>query len=308
MRVASQPSASGTRLEPDVAAVECNAASLRVEARVPADLAFFEGHFPGSPVLPGFVQLHWVAELSRARLSVDPLWTRIEVLKFREPLLPGDAFSLQVEVERGAAEVGLRFALRRDARTISEGRLRGREVGDSDGDSGSDAGDTVAPARPLASDADALPLRIPQQAPMRLLTRVLAHAEGVTLCEARIGESHPSLRSGRAPTWLAVELLAQGMAAQGGLELGDAIARRAFVVGARRMLLGPRDFAAGETLWVRAEHARGETGLVVCDCALGRGDPPGSAERATERSLARGRLLAFVEPDPPPAASATSSA
>jgi predicted hotdog family 3-hydroxylacyl-ACP dehydratase/3-hydroxymyristoyl/3-hydroxydecanoyl-(acyl carrier protein) dehydratase len=305
MRAVSQQPMSGIRREPRIETVERDAAALRVEARVPADLAFFEGHFPGSPVLPGFVQLQWVAELARQRLDVDPLWTRIEALKFREPLLPGDAFSLRVDVERTDGEVGLRFALRRAARPISEGRLRGRVAGDGEP---RERATRVATRPPADSGGATAPLRIPQQGAMRLLTRVLAHRGDVTLCEARIGDAHPSLRSGRAPVWLALELLAQGMAAQGGLALGDAMARRAFVVGARRILLDTGDLPAGETLWVRAQHARGETGLVMCDCAMGRGEPPDSAEQALARSLAQGRLMAFVEPDPGAAASATSSA
>lgn len=261
-------------------------ATLLVEARVPKDLVFFDGHFPGRPVLPGFVQLHWVAELAREHLGVSLVCSRIEALRFREPLRPDDAFSLRI-----ASGDGLRFAFRRGDRTVSEGRLLG---------GGEDAPPEHRPVPPRSGPGDAdLPLRIPQQGAMRLLSRVLSHGAGTTVCRADLAPTTPLVCAGRAPVWLAFELLAQGMAAQGGLELGDALAdRRAFVVGARRIALRTRGFHAGETLWVRTDHERGETGLVVCDGALGTGDPPASREQAAGRALARGRLTAFVAATP----------
>ncbi|MGH0033319.1 MAG: hypothetical protein ACQGVC_26315 [Myxococcota bacterium] len=248
--------------------------TLRVRARVPRDLAFFDGHFPGHPVLPGFVQLHWVAEWARQELGEAPEVASIEALKFREPLRPGDEFALEVE-----ADDGLRFRFLRDGESVSEGRLRG----------GSAKGEApAAPATDLDTSGADLPLRLPQQGRMRLVESVLRHADGVTLCRARLAPDAPLVGEGRAPVWLALELLAQGMAAQGGIELAASPSLRAFVVGARRVALRARALPVGEPLWVRARHVRGETGFVVCDVAVGAG---------RQAALAHGRLTAFVDPD-----------
>lgn len=270
---AALPPLDARRIAPDV---------LEVDGCVPTEGRVFEGHFPGRPVLPGFVQLHWVAEWAREHLGAGGGCTRIDLLRFREPLLPGDRFALRIE-----AGASLRFALRRDRHgvVVSEGRWV---------DDGSAKPHDPAPS-PTGGEAGA-PLRLPQQGPAALLSRVLSHAGGSTVCEATLRADAPLVREGRAPVWLAFELLAQGMAAQGGLALaGDASERRALVVGARRLAIRTLGFQVGETLWVRADHERGETGLVVCDCALGTGAPPESREAASERALACGRLTAFVQ-------------
>jgi len=66
--------------------------------RVPADLAFLEGHFPGFPVVPGVVQLRWALRLVAELLGHEPRLASVEALKFRELLRPGDAFRAGVEL------------------------------------------------------------------------------------------------------------------------------------------------------------------------------------------------------------------
>ena len=258
--------------------------ALRLRARVPRDLACFDGHFPGHPVLPGLFQLHWVLTLAEQELGLADPPCALEALKFRRLLLPGDEFSLRVE--RGAAGLRFQFEALPEGAASASGRVRldaallGHEA-------------EPAPSPPDASAAP--PLRIPQQGAMRLLERVLAHAPPVTLCEALVRETTPLVAAGRAPAFLALELLAQGMAAQGALATELSPDRRAFLAGARRLELRTRHFTVGERLWVRVRHQRGETGFVVADCTLGVGADPGSDEEAARRALASGALTAYVE-------------
>jgi predicted hotdog family 3-hydroxylacyl-ACP dehydratase/3-hydroxymyristoyl/3-hydroxydecanoyl-(acyl carrier protein) dehydratase len=254
-------------------------AGVRVRLRVPADLDCFEGHFPGHPVVPGFVQLGWAMGLAREhRLGAgDP--AAIEALKYRSFLLP----EAEVEVALDPIVSGVRFAFQSDGVELSSGRV------------------VLAASlpqhtpEPLAFAAASLPVRIPQSGPMRVIEAVTHHDGGVTISTARVGDAAPISRGGRAPAWLALELLAQGMAAQGGLVLaGGDPPPQVFLVGARRIELRTRSFAAGERLWVRVEHQRGETGLVVCECALGTGVVPTDAAAARARALAWGPLKAFV--------------
>jgi predicted hotdog family 3-hydroxylacyl-ACP dehydratase/3-hydroxymyristoyl/3-hydroxydecanoyl-(acyl carrier protein) dehydratase len=266
--------------DPELLALERETAGLRARARVPADLVFLEGHFPGHPLVPGFVQVHWVMELARRELAVASPPAAIEVLKFRAPLLPEQAF----EIGLRASPRRLDFELTRDGQAVSSGRIQ--------------LDDGVPQHRsepaPAASAAPALPLRLPHQGRMRVLERVLAHEPPVTLCEARIGTSTPLCVESSAPAWLGIEILAQGMAAQAGLDpRGHAF--RGFLTGARRVELRTRAFRAGETLWVRAEHLRGDLGMVALRCALGSGAPPVSGAEAEARALVQGTLSAFVE-------------
>jgi len=259
---------------------------LRVRARVPAELACFAGHFPGRPLLPGVLQLAWVVRLAQQELGVAQPVAAVEALKFRTPLLPEQEFELSLEVKPSA----LRFWFRAGEDEVSSGRLR--------------LDPKLAQHAPqpagLTGGPDGLPLRLPHAGDMRLLDDVLSHDRdlGVTLCRARVREATPLYADGRAPAWLALEWMAQAMAAQGGLEADPAAPpRRGFLVGARRLELRTRGFLAGERLWVRARHQRGETGFVVCDCAVGSGPPPGSEAQTAGSALAVAALKAWVEAD-----------
>ncbi len=64
--------------------------------RVPADLACFAGHFPGSPVVPAALQLDWALALGAEILGRPPRVAEIETLKLHAPLGPGDRFRIRV--------------------------------------------------------------------------------------------------------------------------------------------------------------------------------------------------------------------
>lgn len=59
----------------------------------PRDSRFLDGHFPGSPVVPGAVIL---AYLSRCLADEGIKMTRIERMKFLRPLLPCQPFEVDV--------------------------------------------------------------------------------------------------------------------------------------------------------------------------------------------------------------------
>jgi len=67
---------------------------------VPADLAYFEGHFPGSPIVPGVAQIVALAE-ARARAAWPDLGPSrgLRRVKFKKGLYPGDALELRLRRE-----------------------------------------------------------------------------------------------------------------------------------------------------------------------------------------------------------------
>ncbi|WP_458766141.1 AMP-binding protein [Cupriavidus basilensis] len=68
-----------------------DALSVAAELEVSEDLAVFDGHFPGSPIVPGVAQVDWVMALAPERLPVPPRarFRRIEILKFQAVITPG---------------------------------------------------------------------------------------------------------------------------------------------------------------------------------------------------------------------------
>jgi len=70
-----------------------------------ANEEFFQGHFPGRPVMPGVLQIEGLAQTG-AFLMVDemkgkvPMFAAVDKAKFRRPVVPGDQLRYEVELDR----------------------------------------------------------------------------------------------------------------------------------------------------------------------------------------------------------------
>ena len=86
---------------------------------VPVDLASFDGHFPGQPVVPGVVRLQWALELAAELVGTPILVRTVEALKFPNVLGPRDRATLEV-VRDGER---LRFVLQAGDQVYASGRV-----------------------------------------------------------------------------------------------------------------------------------------------------------------------------------------
>ncbi len=110
-----------TREVRDVAAAREEGGAIVFEIEVPGTLVFFEGHFPGRPVLGG------VAQLDRIVLPrVEARWPDLgplrhaQAIKFHRPIQPGDRLVLRLERRGGERVV---FRIDRDGAPCATGVL-----------------------------------------------------------------------------------------------------------------------------------------------------------------------------------------
>ena len=98
----------GAGLWPAVYRRQADPDGCRFEVEVPEQLACWPGHFPGWPVVPGALQLHWVLVLAARWLERPLSLTRIERMKFSSPIGPGQRLDLLLERKPGE-RVAFRF-------------------------------------------------------------------------------------------------------------------------------------------------------------------------------------------------------
>lgn len=98
---------------------------------VSANEPFFQGHFPGTPIMPGVLIVEALAQAGAVLLLSEPenkgripFFAGIERLRFRKPVVPGDTLRLEVELRarRGPIGHGVAKALV-DGKVVAEGEL-----------------------------------------------------------------------------------------------------------------------------------------------------------------------------------------
>jgi len=99
-----------------------------LQLAVPPDLAYFSGHFPKAPVLPGVVQVEWAMNLGQQLMNLPARFAGMEVLKFQQLIRPGDEVQLHLRFD--AVRSKLYFAYRNETATCSSGRILLEAAGD----------------------------------------------------------------------------------------------------------------------------------------------------------------------------------
>lgn len=93
----------------------------QLQLQIPHDLAFFSGHFPASPVLPGVVQVDWALQLARQLMQLPTEFAGMEVLKFQQLIRPGDMVRLTLKFDGERSK--LHFAFTMNGQPCSSGRI-----------------------------------------------------------------------------------------------------------------------------------------------------------------------------------------
>src|SRR6188508_3178974 len=90
---------------------------------------FFQGHFPGVPVMPGVLQIEAMAQaggiLASKAVSFDPtthvmLFMAIDAVKFRKAVVPGDQLLIEVVPLRKGKIFKMKGEIKVDGKVVSE--------------------------------------------------------------------------------------------------------------------------------------------------------------------------------------------
>ncbi|WGM40560.1 AMP-binding protein [Caulobacter sp. NIBR1757] len=89
---------------------------------LPPTLAWFQGHFPGEPILPGISQVHMAVLLSREVLGWAPEGVDLNRVKFKDIIRPGETLDLTLTADRDKGRLSFRW-LRANGGEASSGSV-----------------------------------------------------------------------------------------------------------------------------------------------------------------------------------------
>lgn len=98
---------------------------------VPADSPWFEGHFPGEPILPGIAIVHTVRQailkdIQKKNESV--LLDELRRIRFVRPVRPGEELKITVSREDKGGEILFSFKVINKENIVSSGLIIGKKI------------------------------------------------------------------------------------------------------------------------------------------------------------------------------------
>jgi 3-hydroxymyristoyl/3-hydroxydecanoyl-(acyl carrier protein) dehydratase len=165
---------------------------------IEVDDAWFEGHFPGRPILPGVAQLALVFE-ALAKVQGRPLpVSGIAFARMRQQVVPGDRLQLTASMRPDGT---IRFALTRAGEAVTNGELRTTPVEGKALPRIATSGRTLERPSPAAL--------LPHRPPMRFVTAVLDDSDEHFTTEATVPPACRLSAGPGVPAVAAIEAAAQ---------------------------------------------------------------------------------------------------
>lgn len=81
---------------------------------VAANESYFQGHFPGNPIMPGVLQVETMAQVGSIPLLMSPNFegkiaflAAVDKVKFRKNVVPGDILTITVDIVKLKSVMGI---------------------------------------------------------------------------------------------------------------------------------------------------------------------------------------------------------
>lgn len=111
---------------PKVVVQQTQAGIVQFALELPHNLVYFDGHFPGNPVLPGVVQIHWAVHYATTIWGDLGEFNGLEAIKFQQLVLAGMPLTLELEYVRDKRKLYFSYRNGSEATksgTCSSGRI-----------------------------------------------------------------------------------------------------------------------------------------------------------------------------------------
>lgn len=93
--------------EPQVVSRRREAETVHMRLRIPRELSFLSGHFPGMPIVPGVVLLKWAIDYGRAEFALPAAFKRLSGVKFMR-IMPLDT-DVSLTLRRAGDELAFEY-------------------------------------------------------------------------------------------------------------------------------------------------------------------------------------------------------
>ncbi|MDN6195431.1 MAG: 3-hydroxyacyl-ACP dehydratase FabZ [Atopostipes suicloacalis] len=99
---------------------------------ITANESYFQGHFPGNPIMPGVLQIETMAQVGSIPLLKSPNFegkiaflAAVDRVKFRKNVMPGDQLTITVEIVKLKSVMGIGQGTIRnqDDEVVSEAKM-----------------------------------------------------------------------------------------------------------------------------------------------------------------------------------------
>lgn len=104
----------------DTAAVDEETGIITGTKCVTYNEPFFQGHFPGYPVMPGVLLMETLAQLGAIGILTKdeykgsiPMFAGINKCRFKKPVVPGDVLDMEVEITKMRRTIGTGYGIAR---------------------------------------------------------------------------------------------------------------------------------------------------------------------------------------------------
>jgi 3-hydroxymyristoyl/3-hydroxydecanoyl-(acyl carrier protein) dehydratase len=106
---------------PTLAGLTRERGAVHLTLELTPDMPAFDGHFPGTPILPAVAQIDWALRIARDQFELPAHFVALRALKFMQIVQP--PVNLALDLARSDDGSSVTFAYSREGTACASGRI-----------------------------------------------------------------------------------------------------------------------------------------------------------------------------------------